>query len=157
MKPPNKKLSDLIKRMQQIDASARVGALDSETAEKLSYAEFGTDTVPARPVLSETWGDAKAAVKRSIVKSVKNVVRGKKETGEQILGGVAEDLLELVQENIQGGFGDPLEDSTLKARRLRGNQDTRPLIDPSLLKSGEKTMADSLAVETKKGTGKWDS
>ena len=146
-------LDRLIKRMGKLSATVEVGAFDPKNAQKLSYAEFGTRTAPPRPVLSGTFDAAEGALDRAIDKGIGAVIDGKDMTGGVLLQGVGEDLAELVVEAIQGGFGKALKPSTLKARRSRGNSDTTPLVDRSLLEGGEQALVDSIQAQAQEGLG----
>jgi hypothetical protein len=144
----------LIRRLEKMNATAEIGAVDEKAAEKLAYAEYGTRTAPARPVLSETYDKSEGAIKRAIDNHLKKVIDGKQETGVQLLESVGEDLLEVVREEMQAGFGKSLKPSTIKGRRHRGNMDTTQLIDPSLLENGEVPLVDALKVVVTTGKAK---
>lgn len=141
-------LDRLIIRMQHLDASARVGALDEENATKLSYSEFGTVNEPPRPTLSAATDRNANAIHRAVERRVATVVAGKPQTGQDILADVAHDLAEEVQNEIDGNVQPALAPSTIVARRRRGNPSERTLVD-----TGE--MLRSIKVETKRGDGWW--
>lgn len=142
-------LDKLLKRLKNLDARARVGALDPENAQKLAYAEFGTKTSPARPVLSATTNKYKESLGALLKKKLQGVIDGKNHTGEEILQDVGEDLVELVQEEMDAGFGAPLDPETAQSRRRRGVPAPQPLVDSGDLRA-------SIKVETKDNLGDWE-
>jgi len=149
-------LDKLVKRLGKLSAHARVGALNPKAAQKLAYAEFGTITVTARPVLSSTTDRNAGAIHRAIDKRIGDVLDGKDMSGEAILQDVGEDLAELVREKIAGPAAPgkrKLKPSTLASRRSRGNNDDTPLVDRSILESGEKALVDSIEVDAGPGSG----
>lgn len=143
-------LDKLLKDLKKLDGEARVGVFDPENAEKMAFAEFGTRTAPPRPVLSATFDRNEKSMERAIDNQIRTVLDGKSKTGDQILGKVGKDLQELVVEQIQGSFGKALKPSTIKGRKSRGNMDTRPLIDRSLLGPGETALVDAIEVKVGK-------
>lgn len=149
-------LDRLVRRLGRLSAHARIGALDPDAAMKLGFAEFGTVTVPARPVLSATTDRATAAIQRAIDAKVRVVLDGRDMTGEALLSQVGGDLAELVREQIAGPPGPgkrKLKPSTLAGRRSRGNADTTPLVDRTLLSPGERALVDSIGVDVGPGVG----
>lgn len=149
-------LDKLVKRLGKLSAHARVGALDPKAAQKLAWAEFGTITAPARPVLSATTDRNAGAINRAIDAKVGQVLDGKDLSGADLLRGVGEDLAELVRESIAGPAAPgkrKLKPSTLASRRSRGNNDDTPLVDRSILESGEKALVDSIQVDAGPGSG----
>ena len=142
-------LDRLIARMKRLGASARVGALDEENAQKLAYQEFGTETAPMRPTLSGTTDRLQAAMDRAVDRRLRAAIDDKgTASGEDILRAVGEDLREEVVAAIENTTPPPLAPSTLANRRARGNPSTRSLVD-----TGD--MRDAIKVETKAGTGDW--
>lgn len=140
----------LIRDLSRLDARARVGALDEENATKLLFNEFGTLHAPPRPTLSATTdraeGDIHAAIKRrllGVIDSTRTI------DGKTILAEVGGMLAEQVKEAIGNNTPpNPLAPSTLAARRRRGNESTRTLVD-----TGD--MQASITVETKASTKGW--
>lgn len=133
-------LDKLIVDLARLDGAAEVGALDSETARKLSYAEFGTRKgVPPRPVLTTTTDRLEKAMNRAIDRRVGEVLdgRGRGLTGEELVGDVGRDLAEEVRNEIDGDTGDELAASTKRSRRRRG-KDTRTLVDSGDMMRGIK-------------------
>ena len=141
-------LDRLIIRMQHLDASARVGALDEVNATKLSYSEFGTVNEPPRPTLSAATDRNANAIHRAVERRVATVVAGKPQTGQDILADVAHDLAEEVQNEIDGNVQPALAPATIAARRRRGNPSERTLVDTD-------EMRKSIKVEAKHGDGGW--
>lgn len=139
----------LIRDLSRIDARARVGALDEVNATKLAHSEFGTLHAPPRPTISAATdraeGDIHAAIKRRVL-CVIDATRTV--DGKTILGEVGGMLKEQVQEAIGNNTPPPLAPSTLAARRRRGNESTRTLVD-----TGD--MQASITVETKATTKEW--
>lgn len=128
---------------------ARTGALDEVNATKLAYQEFGTETAPMRPTLSATTDRAEADISAAIKRRIIGVIDSKRTvTGETILAEVGGMLAEAVRESIDNNTPPPLAPSTLAARRSRGNDSTRTLVD-----TGD--MRGSIMVETKAGDGDW--
>ncbi len=142
-------LDILIRDLQRLNARARVGALDEENAQKLAYQEFGTEQAPARPTLSATTDRAEGDINRAIDRRIKDVIEGKRSaTGETILAEVGGMLAEQVREAIDNNTPPPLAPSTLAARRSRGNDSTRTLVDTG-------AMRESITTETKAGWREW--
>lgn len=143
-------LDRLIRRLSALPASARVGALDEENARKLSYSEFGTPTEPIRPTLSAATDRNANAVQRAVQKRVQAVMDGtSRADGEIILQAVGDDLAEEVRNEIDNNVPPPLADSTLAARRRRGNASDRTLVDTD-------EMRKSIRAEAKDGERGWD-
>lgn len=135
--------------MSRLTARARVGALDEENATKLAYQEFGTETAPARPTLSATTDRAEADINAAIKRRVLGVIDSKRTvTGETILAEVGGMLAEQVIEAIDNNTPPALAPSTLAARRSRGNDSTRTLVD-----TGD--MREHITVEAKPGDADW--
>lgn len=143
-------LDKLIKNLKNLTSEAKVGVFDEKNAQKLSFAEFGTRTASPRPVLTATFEQATPAINRAIDNKLKAVLDGKAITGDKILGDVGEDLVELVVDQIEGGFGKQLKESTKRGRRSRANQDTRPLLDRSSIEGGETALVDAIEVRVGK-------
>lgn len=142
-------LDILIRDLQRLNARARVGALDEENAQKLAYQEFGTEQAPARPTLSATTDRAEDDINRAIDRRIKDVIEGKRSaTGETIMAEVGSMLAEQVREAIDNNTPPPLAPSTLAARRSRGNDSTRTLVDTG-------AMRESITTETKAGASEW--
>lgn len=142
-------LDILIRDLQRLNARARVGALDEENAQKLAYQEFGTEQAPARPTLSATTDRAEGDINRAIDRRIKDVIEGKRSaTGETILAEVGGMLAEQVREAIDNNTPPPLAPPTLAARRSRGNDSTRTLVDTG-------AMRESITTETKAGWREW--
>lgn len=141
-------LDQLIRDLSRLEARGRVGALDEENATKLHHNEFSI-THP-RPTLSATTdraeGDMHAAIKRrvlGVIDSARTI------DGKTILGEVGDMLAEQVKESIGNNTPpNPLAPSTLAARRRRGNESTRTLVD-----TGD--MQASITVETKPTSKGW--
>lgn len=124
-------LDRLIRDLARLDGAAEVGALDPETAKKLSFAETGTRLgVDPRPVLSRTTDRLRPAIERSIRRQVGEVLdgRGRGVTGQEIAADLGRDLAEEVQNAIDGDTPPPLAEST-KAKRRREGKDERTLVD----------------------------
>lgn len=133
-------LDQMIVDLARLDGAAEVGALDPETARKLSYAEFGTRKgVPPRPVLTMTTDRLEKAMNRAVDRKVAEVLdgRGRGLTGEEIVADVGRDLAEEVRNGIDGDTGEPLAESTKRSRRRRG-KDTRTLVDSGDMMRGIK-------------------
>ena len=142
-------LDNLIRDLKRLDARARVGALDEVNAEKLAHQEFGTVHAPPRPTLSAATDRAEADINRAIDRRLAGVIDSKRTiTGKTILGEVAGMLQEQVVEAVDGNTPPDLAPSTLAARRRRGNDSTRTLIDTSDMKA-------SIRVEVKDGWQGW--
>lgn len=141
-------LDRLIRDLGRLDASARVGALDQENAQKLHWAEFGTRTAPPRPTVSVATDKARTSIERAVAKRVGDVFDGKSSaTGRDVLQKVGGDLAELIQEQIDGNTQPALAKSTLAARRRAGQGDR------TLVASGE--MLKSIKVETSSDPDRW--
>lgn len=135
--------------MSGLTATARVGALDEVNAQKLAYSEFGTRTQPVRPTLSAATDRSAAAIFRATQRGVQAVMDGKAGLdGEDILQRVGDDLAEEVRREIDNDVPPPLADSTLAARRRRGNASERTLVD-----TGE--MMRSIKCEAVDGADPW--
>ena len=135
----------------RLDGSARVGALDEKNAQKLAWQEFGTSRgIPPRPTLTTTTDALTPAMDRMIKREVSAVLDGKGRgvTGQEILADVGRALAEEVRQSIDGNTPPPLADSTIAARRARGNPSTRTLVD-----TGE--MMRSIKVETSDDPKTW--
>ena len=145
----NDDLDNLLRDLKRLDARARVGALDEENAKKLAYQEFGTETAPMRPTLSATTDQTERDIHAAIKRRVLGVIDSKRTvTGETILAEVGGMLAESVREAIDGNVPPPLADSTIAARRRRGNDSTRTLVDTGDMRA-------SIKVETKAGDAGW--
>ena len=133
----------VLRGVRGLPASAVVGALDEENAQKLAYSEFGTPTAPPRPTLSVTTDRLRPAIYRAIQADVQAVLDGKGRgvTGQEVLADVGRDLAEEVQNAIDGNVQPPLAVSTLRQRRRRGQGDR------TLVASGE--MLRNIKVETR--------
>lgn len=146
-------LDRLIRRVQGLAASARVGALDEENARKLSLQEFGSARGPdgtkgehnvIRPSLSAATDRNQAAVFSAVQRGVQSVLDGKKGVdGEDILQHVGDDLAEEVQQEIDNNVPPPLAPSTLAARRRRGNASDRTLVDTDEMRQAIRCEAKS--------------
>jgi hypothetical protein len=142
-------LDQLIRDLSRLDARARAGSLDEENATKLSYSEFGTTTAPMRPTLSAATDRAEGDIARAIDRRVAQVIAGQRTmTGKTLLGEVAGMLQEQVVEAIDGNTPPELAPSTLAARRRRGNESTRTLVDTGAMKA-------SITTEAKDGASDW--
>lgn len=144
------RIDNLISDLARLDGAAEVGALDPVNAQKLALSEFGTRTAPPRPTLSVTTDALTPAINRSIARQVGAVLDGKGRgtTGQEIVGDVARDLGEEVQNAIDGDTRPELALSTAASRRRRG-KDTRTLVDSGdMLRSIKvRTSADPRAFE----------
>lgn len=142
-------LDRIIRDLGRLDASARVGALDQENAQKLHWAEFGTRTgEPPRPTVSVATDKARASIERAVAKRVGDVFDGKSSaTGRDVLQKVGGDLAELIQETIDSNVQPPLAESTKAARRRAGQGDR------TLVASGE--MLRNIKVETSSDPDRW--
>lgn len=139
----------LVADLARLNGSARVGALDEKTAQKLAYSEFGTTTEPARPTLSATFDANEAALRRAVDRRIKDVLDGKSESGgRRIMAEVAEALQEMVVEAIDGNVPPPNAPSTLAAKRRKGQGDR------TLVATG--AMRDNMRVESKNDVKPWD-
>ncbi len=142
-------LDQLIRDLSRLDARARTGSLDEENATKLAYQEFGTERAPPRPTLSAATDRAEGDIARAIDRRVAQVIAGKRTmTGKTLLGEVAGMLQEQVVEAIDGNTPPELAPSTLAARRRRGNESTRTLVDTGDMKA-------SITTEAKDGASDW--
>lgn len=142
-------LDQLIRDLSRLDARARTGSLDEENATKLAYQEFGTATAPMRPTLSAATDRAEGDIARAIDRRVAQVIHGQRTmTGKTLLGEVAGMLQEQVVEAIDGNTPPELAPSTLAARRRRGNESTRTLVDTGDMKA-------SITTEAKDGASDW--
>lgn len=142
-------LDRLIRDLGQLDASARVGALDPTNASNLAWAEFGTRTgEPPRPTISVATDKARVSIERAVAKKVGDVFDGKSSaTGRDVLQKVGSDLAEQIQETIDSNVQPALAPSTLVARRRMGYSDR------TLVASGE--MMKSIKVETSSDPDRW--
>jgi len=128
-----------------LSASAVVGALDEENAQKLWWSEMGTPTADPRPTLSVTTDRLRPAIDRAIRTDVQAVLdgRGRGVTGQEMLADVGRDLAEEVQNAIDGNTQPPLAASTLRQRRRRGQGDRTLVATGEMLRSIKvKTSAD---------------
>jgi len=142
-------LDQLIRDLSRLDARARTGSLDEENATKLAYQEFGTERAPPRPTLSAATDRAEGDIARAIDRRVAQVIAGQRTmTGKTLLGEVAGMLQEQVVEAIDGNIPPELAPSTLAARRRRGNESTRTLVDTGDMKA-------SITTEAKDGASGW--
>lgn len=142
-------LDQLIRDLSRLDARARTGSLDEENATKLAYQEFGTERAPPRPTLSAATDRAEGDIARAIDRRVAQVIAGQRTmTGKTLLGEVAGMLQEQVVEAIDGNTPPELAPSTLAARRRRGNESTRTLVDTGDMKA-------SITTEAKDGASDW--
>lgn len=143
-------LDRLIRDLGRLDASARVGALDQENAQKLHWAEFGTRTgEPPRPTVSVATDKARPSIERAVAKRVGDVFDGKSSaTGRDVLQKVGGDLAELIQEQIDSNTQPALAKSTLAARRQAGITGERTLV-------ATKKMLQSIKVETVSDPERW--
>ncbi len=123
--------------VSRLSASAVVGALDEENAQKLAWSEFGTVTAPPRPTLSVTTDRLRPAIDRKIRREVGDVLAGKGRgvTGQEILADTGRDLAEEVQNAIDGDTQPPLAKSTLAARRRRGQGDRTLVASSEMLRN----------------------
>lgn len=143
-------LDRLIRDLKHLDAAARVGVIDDpENTQKYLYQETGTETAPARPTLSATTDRLTPAINRSIKRKVLAVIDGRTHTtGQEILADVARDLCEEVVAQVNDDTPPELADSTKAARRSRGNDSTRTLVDTG-------KMRDSITSESKSNSKPW--
>jgi len=142
-------LDELLRDFKRLDARARTGALDEVNATKLAYQEFGTEHAPARPTLSATTDRAEGDVNAAIKRRVKDIIDGKRSIdGRTLLAEVGGMLAEQVREAIDNNTPPPLADSTLAARRSRGNDSTRTLVDTGAMRA-------SITTEAKGDAGDW--
>ena len=127
-------------------ASGRAGIFDDEdNASKLLWAEYGTDTAPARPTLSPAYDEE--AVTREIEAGV-DALLGGRGSAVSVVSSAVESLADRVVKNIESNTPPALADSTIEARRSRGNMSTATLID-----TGE--MRDAVRSEAKRGDDGW--
>lgn len=141
----------LKKALKGLNATAEVGAFDPRSATLMGYAEFGTTKAPARPFLTAAYDRNQRAMEAAMGKVLGKILDLKGGTGEDAVRAAGQTLLDKAVEAVHRGVKPPLADSTIEGRRRRGVDEDTPLIDPSLLKPGEKTMISSLKVQTKKG------
>lgn len=141
-------LDILLRDLKRLSAGAAVGAHDEANAAKLAYAEFGTPIAPARPALSAATDRAQAAVFAAVARKVGAVLDGRSRAGEAIVQDVGADLAEQVRDEIGNNLPPPLADSTIAARRRRGNLSTRTLVD-----SGD--MQAAIKSEARAGENQW--
>lgn len=135
----------------KLDAKVEVGAFDARSATLLGDAEFGTSKAPARPVLTAAFDRNQSAMETAMDKVLGRVLDLKGGSGSDSLVASGRALLDKVADAVQRGVSPGLAPATIASRRRRGNDDTTPLIDPSLLGPGDKTMISSLKVEILKG------
>jgi hypothetical protein len=126
----NDEMDRLIARLKRGDAVARIGVLDDEEAAlHLWWAEFGTLHAPPRPTLTAAYDEAEGALARAMEKGLRRLVFGQASAADGALRPVAEDLLELVVDRVDGNTPPELAPSTIAARRRRDNYSTRTLVD----------------------------
>ena len=127
----------VLRGVGRLSASAVIGALDEENAQKLAYSELGTSTADPRPTLSVTTDRLRPAIYRAIQADVQDVLENKARgaTGQEVLADVGRDLAEEVQNAIDGNTSPPLADSTLRQRRRRGQGDRTLVATREMLRS----------------------
>jgi len=127
-------------------ASTRAGIVDDETnASKLFYQELGTITIPARPTITRSYDEDRIMAEAE--KALGDAMGG----GPSLVDGVAkigDDLAARTREAIRSNTPPPLAESTIEARRARGNTSTATLID-----TGE--MLAAVTSQAKAGAGEW--
>lgn len=141
-------LDILLRHLKRASSSVAVGALDGETARKLSYSEFGTVREPARPTLTAATDRAEASIFRAVDRKVHALLDGRATTGRAIMQEVGNELAELVRDEIGNNTPPPLADFTIAARRRRGNFIERTLVDSGDMQRGIKA-------EVRDGEGGW--
>lgn len=142
-------LDRLIRALGSADASGRAGIYDDEeNATKLLFAEMGTRSAPARPVMGPAWSEKRIVdqAAASIDRSLTAAVNG---SAPDVVGAIVDDLAERIRENIRSNTPPPLAESTIAARRSRGNDSTATLID-----TGD--MLAAVRSEVKRGADGWE-
>ncbi len=137
-------LDRLIKAFERGDASGRAGIFDDEeNATKLLFNEVGTVTAPARPTLTPAY-DERAALSET-ARGIGSALGRATESGSidavAIVAGVVADIAESARENIRSNTPPALADSTIDARRSRGNESTDTLIDTGDMLSAVRSEA----------------
>lgn len=133
-------LDALIKSFARLgDDTAAAGIFaDEENATKAMFAEFGTVTAPPRPFMSRAAVVAEQAAARAVRDTVGENVdgasRSRRVVAKSPAKAVADLLAEAMRREIDKGVPPPLAESTLAARRSRGNSDTTPLRDTGAMR-----------------------
>ena len=136
------KLDSLIVTMRKASRSVRVGILgDEENATKAMWNELGTVRAPARPFLSTA---AEVAERRIL-----EVVEDGLDAGSEPMREVEELLKAEVLRVIDSNVPPPLADSTLEARRARGNSSSASLVDTGAMRK-------AITSSSKQGAKGWD-
>lgn len=133
-------LDALIKSFARLgDDTAAAGIFaDEENATKAMFAEFGTVTAPPRPFMSRAAVVAEQAAARAVRDTVGENVdgasRSRRVVAKSPAKAAADLLAEAMRREIDKGVPPPLAESTLAARRSRGNSDTTPLRDTGAMR-----------------------
>lgn len=144
------------------DDTAAAGIFgDEENATKAAFAEFGTVTAPPRPFMSRAAifvesggggnggrdkagrfikgaGSSSSPIQAAAAGFVEAAANGL--TVSPALA-IAEVLASAMREQIDKGVPPPLAESTLAARRSRGNSDTTPLRDTGAMRASIRSKA----------------
>ena len=127
-------------------ASGRAGIFDDEdNASKLLWAEYGTVTAPARPTLTPAYDED--AITREIEAGV-DALLGGRGSAVSVVTGAVESLADRVVRNIESNTPPALAESTIEARRSRGNMSTATLIDTGDMRGAVRS-------EAKRGDDGW--
>lgn len=139
-----KALEGLLKREVLVGIPAANAARDPEPGESteatnalLGYVhEYGSPAknIPARPFLHPGIANARADIETHMKKAGQLALRGKPEQIDQELEKVGLIAQASVQKKITDGPFEPLKPATLAARRARGREGDRPLIDTGQLR-----------------------
>ena len=133
-------LDALIKSFARLsDDTAAAGIFaDEENATKAMFAEFGTVTAPPRPFMSRAAVVAEQAAARvvrdTVGENVDGASRSRRVVAKSPAKAAADLLAEAMRREIDKGVPPPLAESTLAARRSRGNSDTTPLRDTGAMR-----------------------
>lgn len=113
-------------------SSVDVGALDEETARKLAYAEFGTATAPARPVVRQTIEARRAKMGQTMAAELgAAVARGN--SADAALDKIGEAFALELRAAIYA-FNDPPNAPTTVLKKLKND----PLVDSGAMARGVK-------------------
>jgi hypothetical protein len=123
------------------EGKARLGEGDATNAQIAASHEFGTRTIPRRPMLGPALRDGKAELTALQVRVVALVINLKM-PAEVALALLGELGLKLLQDRIRSNVPPPLDDDTIKAK---GSSNT-------LIHTGEMLRAASYEVDLSGGT-----
>lgn len=152
---------DVFRRLRGADLTAVAGIFSpekAEEAEKLTYQEFGTKVrsesafqkdateatgavrVPQRQTVAPAFDEGEDEIVEDIADGLYDVIRGAW-YGDKLAERTAETLADNIRARIESNTPPPLAESTLAARRRRGNNSTQTLVDEGdMLKAIEHTV-----------------